>query len=447
METSWTAIPGYPGYEASPLGGVRNAKTKREIKTAAKAKKYHMVTLSGKQIAAHRLVALTFIPNPDNLAFVNHKDGNKRNNCIDNLEWITHKDNVRHAVAMGRGGRDYMKNGVRVTHPDGRQEFYDSTSKAEEAMGLCQGTVNRCNRKCNGYLYTNNTQTTWRYRLEYFNETPVDVEERPVTVEGYEHLNARSNGTLVNREHKRAVTGSYDGKYRRVKAMGGGKTSMALHIIIAKTFIDNPDNKPFVNHKDGNTTNNAVSNLEWCTQSENMKHAHDTGLISEEAKKTMIDKVSVPVYQLELDGSIIARHDNIKKAAEAVGTNAQTITAVCKHYLARENPHYSAGFGWCYIEDFKGPIVNEVVKERFPELLSDLSKLNFSELREKLCFKTARLADTAVSQLNDDGTVRADYVTADLAAETLGLNKYSILSVCKGKNKKCGGYAWRFKTA
>lgn len=436
----WKSIPCNAGYEASNTGKIRNAKTKREIKTAAAAKKYHVVALSGVQYPVHRLVAQTFLENPDNLPFVNHKDSNKRNNHVDNLEWITNADNVKHAVAQGRAGREYMKNGVKVTYPDGKEEWYDSTSAAEKSLGLCTGTVNRVSRKCDGYVYTNNTQKEWRFRLEYHkgdeDSLPDGVEERPVTIEGYHHLTARSDGTLYNTKFKRAVIGGNDGGYRRVKSLGCGKESKALHIIIATTFIPNPDNKPYVNHIDGNKTNNAVSNLEWCTQSENMLHAFRTGLISEEAKKLIIEKVSVPVYQLEFDGSIIARHDNIKKAAEAVGAHAQAITAVCKNYLSRTTPHHTAGYGWCYIEDHRPKMRNPLA----PELAS--TKDHFNNLREHICYKTPRLPKTAVCQLNKSGVLIQQFPSADEAAKLTGINKYTILKVCNKEYNTSGGFRW-----
>lgn len=74
----------------------------------------------------------------------------------------------------------------------------------------------------------------------------------------------------------RILSGSkqYDG-YIRVKIRG---KSYLKHRIVANAFIENPYNKPFVNHKDGNKQNNQVSNLEWCTQQENAIHAHKNNL-------------------------------------------------------------------------------------------------------------------------------------------------------------------------
>ena len=60
---------------------------------------------------------------------------------------------------------------------------------------------------------------------------------------------------------------------------GTGKNkTLLVHKLIAETFIENPNNLPYINHKDGDETNNHVDNLEWCTASENIKHAFDTGL-------------------------------------------------------------------------------------------------------------------------------------------------------------------------
>lgn len=67
----------------------------------------------------------------------------------------------------------------------------------------------------------------------------------------------------------------YNGKYLNVIFQ---RKTYQVHRLIAMAFIPNPDKKPYINHKDGNKHNNSIDNLEWCTASENNKHAWRTGL-------------------------------------------------------------------------------------------------------------------------------------------------------------------------
>ncbi len=89
-------------YLISEDGKIWSNKTNKYISQRVGSKGYYIVNLSidgkCKTFQVHRLVALTFIENPNNLPIINHKDGNKLNNSIENLEWCTYSDNTLHAL-------------------------------------------------------------------------------------------------------------------------------------------------------------------------------------------------------------------------------------------------------------------------------------------------------------------------------------------------------------
>lgn len=128
----WKSIKNSNTYEASTLGHIRNKKTGYILRPRVSEWGYEQIGLyeNGKHSFryVHKLIAETFIPNPDNKPQVNHKDGNKTNNNVSNLEWVTYSENNKHAYDTGlKKSSDKVREWARKmgTDPKTRQAAYD----------------------------------------------------------------------------------------------------------------------------------------------------------------------------------------------------------------------------------------------------------------------------------------------------------------------------------
>lgn len=88
-------------YTVTKDGDIINNHNGRKVKPQPNGKGYLRFSLGGKLVFVHRLVAELYVPNPENKPQVNHKDGNKRNNSADNLEWVSNQENRNHAIKNG----------------------------------------------------------------------------------------------------------------------------------------------------------------------------------------------------------------------------------------------------------------------------------------------------------------------------------------------------------
>lgn len=155
VDEIWMPIVGYEGlYEVSNLGNVKTLarkhrygmKTDRILIPAVGTSGYYHVALTKdgvmKTIRVHRIVALSFIPNPEGLEFVNHKDCVKTNNVVDNLEWCDRSHNMTHAYDNNRMKMDTKYKLTSLTAKQIRDEGKWGTYKdISEKYGVCPAAI------------------------------------------------------------------------------------------------------------------------------------------------------------------------------------------------------------------------------------------------------------------------------------------------------------------
>ena len=143
---NWKVIKDFESYEISDTGLIR--RNKDQIIKPFDNKGYLRIRLynncKGKNFLVHRLVAIYFISNPENKDQVNHKDFNRTNNHIDNLEWVTSKENIKHAF-------------------DNKPELVETNRKRMTELGKSNGAINslKSRKSINQYDLQNNLINTY----------------------------------------------------------------------------------------------------------------------------------------------------------------------------------------------------------------------------------------------------------------------------------------------
>ena len=211
-------IKNYPNYWIDDQGEVYNETTKKILtgSIGENGYKYYRLTKNGKKkmFYAHRLVAEAFLENTKNLPVVNHKDGNKLNNTVDNLEWVSYSDNAKH----------WHKN-------------------------IDSGTRTQTN-----YYQEDLEQEEWKKFQNYL-------------VSSYGRIRHATKNNLL---HPSIASGYY-----KVRLSNNGLVSdYMVHKLVYQLFNDDYDDTKIIDHIDGNKLNNHKDNLRQVTVSENVMAAY-----------------------------------------------------------------------------------------------------------------------------------------------------------------------------
>lgn len=217
-------------------------------------------------------------------------------------------------------------------------------------------------------------------------------------------------------EHVLTLTKHHTGYY--VVSLGSSPKKQArVHVLVATAFIENPKNKPFVNHIDGNKRNNSVDNLEWVTSKENVQHAIRTGLRDPHnvPRKYGSDHYSSKaVYQFDRQGNLIRKWGGRSEAARALGCRSCSIgNKVDKPGMT------TLGFVWLSSPD------------------------NFEKWKNKPPKKKHKNRKK-IKQMSTDGAMVKIWDNLEEIEESGQYNIRGVMGCCKHDRKTHAGYIWEY---
>jgi len=220
--------------------------------------------LGSKTYKIHQLVAKAFIENddPKTKTVVNHKDGNKLNNHVDNLEWTSIGENTRLGYITGKN--KVTKRAVHQIDKDTGKviKTFESLQNARLSTGIDDGSI--C-KVCKG-----RQNTAGGYKWEFVdvnpNECILDLTEFKEVID-FPNYKISKEGIVYSISFKKKIKQQYNADGYKVISLVNNKKkkSFLVHRLVAEHFVEKTDGKNLVKHIDSDKTNNHANNLEWVT--------------------------------------------------------------------------------------------------------------------------------------------------------------------------------------
>lgn len=134
----WVKIKGFDCYEVSDCGRVKSLKFNKEriLKPNKRRHGYLAVELNGRSFSIHRLVLESFVPNTENKTDVNHKNGVKFDNRLENLEWCTHSENAKHSFKIGNQNNSGSNHPQAILDEDKVKEIRNELANGFRGIGM-----------------------------------------------------------------------------------------------------------------------------------------------------------------------------------------------------------------------------------------------------------------------------------------------------------------------
>lgn len=329
-EEIWKLIPGFTNYEASTFGRIRNNKTGCIRKLTPNIWGYLTVHIKRPDVDSrvelvHRMVALTFIPNPGNKPTVNHKKPVPTNNNVSNLEWADYTEQSNHSrkrkltteeasPLLTWGKRKIWKCDIKTGE---RIEMYETVRDASCALKSTGHGSSQIFTAAENHEITKSIpgcrqgrSDAMGFKWEFDDIRFFKTEEwRDVDLTYFEDAEGYQISTLGRIcDRSKNVKSPYCKGYSHHTIIDKG---VPAHRLVALTFIPRIKGKDVVNHIDGDKNNPVVDNLEWVTHAENIQHAYDIGLREPPPTKQIL--------QYDLEGNFIKKFDSIKEANAECG--------------------------------------------------------------------------------------------------------------------------------